>query len=314
MITISGNTQNLEILMKVLAFPKGEDTLFQYRKLTIQKKPNEEKPRLIARQLAGAGSVYSQVFIRPDGTAPFLNIEGEGDLTLDMKKALKNISELRLYKEAFIKHDPSTGITVFGSIKDDNDNEEYKTREPISQDIDDASGILGVNCDCLKEGAPNPSCTTCGGKGVKPAPALTYKNDIILVPPDSSLYPTPDVRLDVDSSIMSMIGDKSARFSDVFPIQFAQNSLVVSISDADDITKDSFKKSIPVTYAQNNMVGKQIWIGDYYKHVFGNLSEKITLWSANLPPDEESIYVTMNKPGGFHSGVQIQAKSKTTGS
>ena len=244
-ITISGKTKNLQTLMKVLAFPKGKDLLFPFRKIVIQKKPNEEKPRLVARQLA-YGWFYSQVFIKPDGTPLFLNVEGEGDIMLDMKKALKNIDELKKYKNSYIKYNKESHEIVFGNKESET---EYKIFEPISEEIDDASVFFSVPCECNQ----NPTCPICNGRGVKPAPALSYKNDILLCAPDGSIYPTPDVKLEIDSKIMQMLMNKAFKFDNTFPIQFSKDSLSVLISDPNDTTRDSFKKVIPVNYAINNM-------------------------------------------------------------
>lgn len=305
MITISGKTENLKTLIQTLALAKGDDCLFPHRKIVIQKKPDGTQV-LVARQLASAGSVYSQVLIKPDGTEPFLNIEGEGDLLLDMKKALKYIKELGGYQTAFIKHDHETGETVYGSVVSDEDNEMYRTRED-NVDIDDAASILGAGCEC----GGKPYCKVCGGTGVKPAPTLTYKNKVTMIPPSLSIYGKPDIQLEVDSNIMRMVGDKSALFvDDTFPLQFGKDTMVVSISNPNDIKQDSFKKTIPVTYALNTAPDYKLYLSEFYKYIFNNLSDKLTLFTANLPSDERSIYVVMNKSGGFHTGIQVMAKKE----
>lgn len=305
MIQISGKTENLKTLIQTLALAKGDDCLFPHRKLVVQKKQDGTQV-LVARQLASAGSVYSQLLIKPDGTEPFLTIEGEGDILLDMKKALKYIKELGTYQTAFIKHDHDTGETTYGSVVNDNDNEEYHTRED-NVDIDDAASMLGAGCEC----GGKPECKICGGTGVKPALPLTYTNKISMIPPALSIYAQPDIQLEVDSNIMRMVGDKSSLFvDDTFPLQFSKDAMVVSISNPNDIKQDSFKKTIPVTYTLNNAPDYKLYLSEFYKYIFNNLSDKLTLFTANLPPEERSIYVVMNKTGGFHTGIQVMAKKE----
>jgi len=306
-IKISGKVQNLKILMEVLALQKGEDLLFPFRKLVAQKK--DDGTRLLGRQLASAGSVYSQVFLRPTPEDPFLTVSGEGDFVLDMEKATSYIHELSTFDEGFIKYDPITKKITFGSIKSATEIEEYVTREPgeASANIDDARNLLGIACDCNG----NQACAKCKGSGVLPSPALTYKNKINIIPPDKAMYPVPAVKLDIDAAVMRAIGDKATLFNeDVFPITFDKDTLSIRIADENDITKDSFLKSIPVAYAMNDMVGEQVLIGEFYKYVFNNLTGVVTIYTAKLPPEDKSIYVTMNKPGGFHTGIQIQARTK----
>lgn len=305
MIQISGKTENLKTLIQALALAKGDDCLFPHRKIVVQKKPDGTQV-LIARQLAPAGSVYSQLLIKPDGTEPFLIVEGEGDLLLDMKKALKYIKELGTYQSAFIKHDHNTGETTYGSVVNDNDNEEYHTRED-NVDIDDAASILGAGCEC----SGKPDCKVCNGTGVKPALPLTHTNKVSMIPPALSIYAQPDIQLEVDSNIMRMVGDKSSIFvDDTFPLQFGKDAMVVSISNPNDIKQDSFKKTIPVTYTLNNAPDYKLHLSEFYKYIFNNLSDKLTLFTTNLPPEERSVYVVMNKSGGFHTGIQVMAKKE----
>ncbi len=301
---ISGKTENLTTLLQVLALAKGDDCLFPHRKIVIQLKPDGTHV-LAARQLAPAGSIYSQVLVKEDGTEPFLTIEGEGDLILDMAKALKFVKELGTYQTAFIKHD--AGETVFGSFVNEADHEEYTARED-NVDIDDAAGMLGTPCNC---GDKVAECKICGGTGVKPGPVLSYKNKIAMIPPALSVYPDPDIQFDVDSNVMRTIGKKSAMFSDnTFPLQFGKDSLVVSISNPNDIKQDSFKKAIPVTYKVNKSPEYKLHMNEFYKNIFENLTGNLTIFTANLPPEERSIYVVMNKTGGLHTGIQVMGQKE----
>lgn len=303
MLSISGKTENLTTLLKTLALAKGDDCLFPHRKIVVQKRPDNTHV-LAARQLAPAGSIYSQLLIKSDGTEPFVNIEGEGDLTLDMQKALKYMNELGTYQTAFIKHDD--GRTTFGSVVSDTDNEEFITRED-NVDIDDGASMLGAPCGC--DG--NPECKTCNGSGVKPAASLSYTNKIALIPPHLSVYQKPDIQLELDSSVMRMIGKKSSLFaSNTFPIQFGKDALVVSISNINDIKQDSFKKVIPATYVVNNTPDYKLYMNEFYKNIFENLTGNLTLTTANLLPEERSIYVVMNKTGGFHTGIQAMGQKE----
>lgn len=307
-VKISGKVENLQTLMNVLALKKGDDLLFPFRKLVAQRK-TEPTSRLLGRQLAGAGTIYSQIYQRPPpvGEESFLIIEGEGDIILDMAKALDYTKELATFSTGFIEYDTATGRTVYGSIVNDNDKEEFVTRAPgeAGANIDDGRSMLGIPCECNG----NPACTKCKGVGLVPSPALTFSNVVNIVPPDTSMYAHADVQLAIDSSIMRAIGDKTALFQDdTFPIKFEKDCLVVAIADQNDITKDSFRKVIPVQYVTNDMVGEDIHLGEFYKYAFNNLTGALTLYTARLPPQDKSVYVTMNKPGGFHCGVQIQAK------
>jgi hypothetical protein len=303
-IEISGSTKNLNVLMNALALPrsnkssgKGDNMEFPYRKVIVK-----SNGMLLARQKNN--SVYSQVVCRTDVETPFIKLKGEGDIMFDMAKTLKYLRELAVYETARIIHDTETHQTIFRGEKD-SDFEVWYTFEP-SNEIDDGRNETPVKCGCTDAA----TCTKCNGSGTVPSAALSFKNPINIVPPSGSPYVNVGVQFDIDSAIMRMIGDKTENLlDDMYPLQFNKDHLIVFAGDPKDISNDSFKKQIPMTYTVNNMVEKIVTLGSDFRNVFGSLDGKVQIQSEDVPDNEKSVYVLKNDIG-ISIGVKLQAKSK----
>ncbi len=305
-IEISGSVKNLKVLMDALALPrsnkssgKGDNLEFPYRKIIVNKKFNG---LLVARQKNN--SVYSQVVCRSDVETPFIRLRGEGDIMFDMAKALKYLKELSVYETANIIHDTESHQTIFRGTKD-SDYEEWYTFEP-SQEIDDGRNETPVKCDCTYP----KQCTKCNGRGVVSSAPLGYLNQIVVVPANSSPYTNVGVQFEIDTAVMRMIGDKTENLlDDMYPLQFNKDHLLVFAGDPKDISNDSFKKQIPMTYVVNGMTGKIIVLGTDFRNVFGSLDGKVVIQAEDVPENEQSVYVSKND-FGISIGVKLQAKLK----
>lgn len=303
-IEISGSTKNLKTLMDALALPrsnkstgKGDNLEFPYRKVIV--KPNG---MLVARQKNG--SVYSQVICRQDVETPFIKLKGSGDMMFDMAKALKYLKELGVYETVNIIHNTESHQTVFRGTKD-SDFEEWYTFEP-SQEIDDARNEVTNPCEC----SDPKTCTKCNGRGSVPSAPLSFQNPTTIVPENSAPYTNVGVQFDIDTAVMRMIGDKTENLlDDSYPLQFNKDHLLVFAGDPQDISNDSFKKQIPMTYAANNMIGKIITLGTDFRNVFGSIDGKVVIQAEDMPENEQSIYLAKNDMG-ISVGVKLQAKSK----
>ncbi len=303
-IEIYGSTKNLKTLMDALALPrsnkssgKGDNLEFPYRKVIVK-----SNGILIARQKNN--SVYSQVVCKQDVETPFIKVKGEGDIMLDMAKALKNIRELGTYDVVSIIHDTDSHQTTYRGMKD-TDFEEWYTFEP-QQEIDDGRNETPIKCDCID----TKTCPKCNGRGVVPSSPLSYQNAIIVVPVNASPYTNVGVQFDIDTSVMRMIGDKTENLlDDMYPIQFNKDHLLVFAGDPKDISNDSFKKQIPMTYTKNEMIGRTLTLGTDFRNVFGSLDGKITIQAEDVPENEQSVYVSKNDIG-ISIGVKLQCKLK----
>ncbi|MFA4870915.1 MAG: hypothetical protein WC623_22140 [Pedobacter sp.] len=305
-IKISGSTQNLKVLFDALALTRSSKSagnaakmIFPRRKVIVVKRPTGSI--LFARQKAN--SIYSQVLCKTDVETPFINLEGEGDVIFNMEIALKRLSELSIYKAVSIVHNTETNKTVFRGSNTEEDYEEWGTHSSGSE-IDDARNELPMACDCGKLS----TCPKCSGSGITVAPELSYKNKIILVPPEKHPYAKVDIQFEIDSSTMRTIGDKTEQLLDeTYPLGFTPNSLLVFAGDAEDISNDNFKKHIPLTYIVNNMVGKNIVLGSDFRNVFGSLNGKLMITSEDTDPKKQSVYISKNDMG-FHTGIKMQTK------